>query len=184
MTIVLNPFTRRQIADSPYSHYEGDMDALPALVEANFEEQHPGYRDGVILVRVPPDGFYSSMVVLTEGQELTGSYSPRREGETPRLRVYAKGAKSPAAQVDIVLYRSDVLAEDGDNVLEAGSGGWEIISINASPVVGNVPIHPTTLMHNHFQSDGGTATNLSDADFVAMLEESFRYWADKAHCLP
>jgi len=36
------------------------------------------------------------------------------------------------------------------------------------------------LMHNHFGSDGGTRTNLSDEQFVAMLKDSFIFWSDKA----
>ena len=43
-----------------------------------------------------------------------------------------------------------------------------------------VPINPMTLMHNHFGSDGGTDTHLSDKDFVIMLREGFEFWKDKA----
>jgi hypothetical protein len=35
-------------------------------------------------------------------------------------------------------------------------------------------------MHNHFGSDGGTSTGLSDEEFVSMLRESFEFWQDKA----
>ena len=135
----------------------------------------------MILVRVPAEGFFTGVVTLTEGTELVGSFKARREGETPRKQVLAKGAKKlPAAQVDIVLYRTDVLAESGDNTLEVSQDNWEVISINASPVEGDIPINPITLMHNHFGSDGGTATNMTDEQFVAALREGFAFWADKA----
>ena len=79
-----------------------------------------------------------------------------------------------------MLYASDVLADDGDNELPPEEGNWEIISINASPSEDEVPINPMTLMHNHFGSDGGTDTNLSDKEFVKMLSEGFEFWKDKA----
>jgi len=84
--------------------------------------------------------------------------------------------------VEIVLYRSDVLAEGGDNSLESSTENWEIISVNASPTEGEMPIAPMTLMHNHFGSDGGTATNMTDAEFVQALRDGFKFWADKALC--
>ena len=82
--------------------------------------------------------------------------------------------------MDVVLYRSDVLAENGDNALESSEDNWEVVSINASPVEGEIPINPMTLMHNHFGSEGGTATNMTDVEFVAALREGFAFWSDKA----
>ena len=183
MTIAINPFAQRQTEDSPYSHYLGDFYEVAEMARANFESATPGYRDGVVTVRVRPEGFLSGVAQLAPGQELTGSYKSRREGETPRKQVLAKGAtKIPAVRVDLVLYRSDVLAEDGDNYLDPIKDNWEVISINASPVEGDTPIAPMTLMHNHFGSDGGTDTNMSDAEFVAALRAGFKFWADKAMC--
>lgn len=88
--------------------------------------------------------------------------------------------KLSAKSVDVVLYASTVLAEEGSNELPAEEGNWEIISVNASPIEGEMPINPDVLMHNHFGSDGGTETGLSDEDFVKMLRESFQFWKDKA----
>jgi len=39
-----------------------------------------------------------------------------------------------------------------------------------------------TLMHNHFGSDGGTDTKMSDSDFAAAMEVSFNYWKNKGMC--
>jgi len=137
----------------------------------------------VILVPVDPEGFLSGICQLEDGDKLTGEFKPRREGETPRKSITAVGReKMPAKSVEIVLYASTVLAEDGDNELPDIQGNWEIISINASPEEGEMPIDPYTLMFNHFGCDGGTATNLSDSEFVAMLREGFLWWKDKAKC--
>ena len=82
----------------------------------------------------------------------------------------------------MVLYSSTVLAEDGENELPAEEGNWEMISLNSSPVVGEMPINPMVLMHNHFGSDGGTATGLSAEEFEAQMRQSFLFWRDKAMC--
>ena len=181
MAIANNPFVLRHTQESPFSHFNGNIEDIPALAEKHFNNQSPGYRDGVILVEVPVEGFFTGVVTLTEGAELTGSFKARQDGETPRKEILAKGAsKIAAAKVEIVLYRSDVLAESGDNTLESSTENFEVISINASPTKGETPINPMTLMHNHFGSDGGTKTNMTDEQFVAALREGFAFWADKA----
>ena len=184
-TVVVNPFVLRQTADSPHSHFAGDggwdtlvARTLTAMAAGNAKQ---GYRDGVLEVIIDPTGILSGVAILADGVELVGAYKPRRPGETPRKEIRAKGAsKMPAATASIILYRADVLAEGGDNTLPADGGGWEIISLNASPVEGDMPIDPMVLMHNHFGSDGGTATGLSDSEFVALLRKGFEFWKNKA----
>jgi hypothetical protein len=181
--ILANTFVYRQTEDSPFSYYEGEWNELVDLVEHSYlnGDYEQGYRDGVILVNVEPSGFFSGIVTLTEGDELTGSFKPRRRGETPRKQVLAKGGKKiPAQSCQIVLYRGDVLAEGGDNDGNGTADQWEIISINASPVEGSAPIDPMTLLHNHFGSDGGTDTNMSDSELVKQLSISMEWWRDKA----
>lgn len=184
-TIVINPFALRQTESSPYSCFtgEGGWDTLLDRIRAAFAAGavRPGYRDGVVLVDIAPESLLSGVVTLTEGTELTGSFKARRAGEEPRKEVLAKGAsKMPAVSAYAVLYRADVLAEGGDNTLAADSGGWELISLNASPVEGEMPIDPMVLLHNHFASSGGTATGMTDAQLVAALRTSFAWWKDKA----
>ena len=183
MTLVVNDFVKRQTNESRFSHFGGTWPQLVGLVEENWESAKPGYRTGVILVPVPAHRFFSSIVELKEGDELAGTFTPRQEGEHPRKTLTTTSrTKTPASSVAIVLYASAVLAEDGDNELPPVEGNWEIISINASSTPGDTPIHPTVLMHNHFGSDGGTSTYLSDSDFVDMLRQSFEFWRDKAMC--
>lgn len=183
MKIIVSDFVMRQTPDSRFTHYEGTWEELRQQAEANFSQAREGYRPGVVLVEVPPDDYYSGIAQLHKGTRLTGGFESRREGEAPRKFVTSVGAtKLPAKHVDIVLYSSTVLAEDGDNHLPPEDGNWEIISVNASPTKDSPPIDPMILMHNHFGSDGGTATGLSDEDFVVMLRESFYFWKDKAMC--
>ena len=178
MIIKTNSFVRRQTASSRFSHPLCEWDKVLSMC---LDKPHrPGYRDGVILIDLDPGFFMSGVATLEEGDRLIGSFEARRAGETPRKAITATGKKIPAKSAYAVLYSSIVLAEDGSNELEPVEGNWELISINASPVEGEMPISPNVLLHNHFGSDGGTATGLSDSDFVAMLRESFNFWKDKA----
>ncbi len=183
MKVIANEFVKRQTSDSRFSHFEGTWDKIIDMVWQNWNTHCPSYRDGVITVNVPINGFYSGVIILESGDELSGGFEPRREGENPRKFVMVKGReKTPARSVDVVLYSSRVLAEDEDNELEPEDGNWEIISINASPIKEKMPINPTVLMHNHFGSDGGTNTQMSDSEFVEVLRDSFTHWKDKAMC--
>jgi hypothetical protein len=152
---------------------------LEALVEANWERQTPGYRDGVILVPVEPERFYTSIVQLKSGDKLAGEYKPRHEGEEPRKSMGVVGGKKmPAKSVEIVCYRADVLDEDGDRETPAD---WEIVSINASPFEEGVevPMPVGTLLANHFHLDGGTETNMTPEQLVNALHKSVLFWKDK-----
>ena len=180
MNFIANEFVKRQTIDSRFSHFDGTWDQVVDMVRQNWDSRRSSYRDGVVIVTVPVDGFYSGVVLLGPGDELSGGFESRRPGESPRKFVVAAGRrKARAKSVDVILYSSCVLSEDNDNQLPPDEGNWEIISINASPTVGAMPIDPMVLMHNHFGSDGGTETGLSDHNFVSMLRESFLFWRDK-----
>lgn len=183
--IAISEFVRRQTPTSRFSHFEGEWEKVRQLAVEHFDQATSGYRDGVLLVPVPPEGFYSSVAILQDGDILGGRYERRQAGEDPRKSVGAIAQpgqkKLPAKSVNIILYRHDVLAENNEHSCDAE---WEIISINASPVDGEMPMQPETLMANHFQISGGTATQMTDAEFVAELRRCFEWWSDKALLLP
>jgi hypothetical protein len=194
MQVLVNDFVKRQTADSKFSHFQGSFDGLRALVEEHFDNQKDGYTDGVILVTVPADLFFSPMCVLQAGDKIVGTYESRQDDEEPRLSLgVVGGTKKPAVNVEIVLYRSDILRTFKDTVLvkddsmipdaslEERKQTWEIISVNANSEEGDIPIDPMTFLHNHFGSDGGTATNMTAEEAMAVLRVSFEY--HKTHML-
>ena len=61
---------------------------------------------------------------------------------------------------------------------------WEIIAVNAHITNEEVPIQPNTLIANHFQLDGGTATGMSAVEFEEALRKSVLFWKDKAMVSP
>lgn len=179
-TVGTNTFATRQTAESEFTHFEGSFDEIAALAEAHLADAKPGYRDGVCLVPVPAAGFFCGVVELQEGDKLEGEFRARRQGEDPRKSVHAAKegrSKSPCVAVDVVLYRKDVLAEDGNN---STACEWEIVSINGRITEEEQPIHPNTLIANHFGLSGGTQTGMSAEEFEAALRVSVAYWKNRA----
>jgi hypothetical protein len=173
-TITVNPFVTRQTPESRFSHYEGSWEELEALVLEHFDKAQPGYRDGVVLVPVPPERFYASTVEVTEGMKLGARFEARQEGEAPVLSIVAHDVpKQLAKAVDIVLYRADVLAEDDDRSSEAE---WEIISVNARVSETPEPMDPVTMARNYLHLAGGTKGEFTAEEFA----EAIIYWA--THC--
>ena len=189
--IVLNPFVLRQTLESQFSHWEFSNDELASRTKTAFKagQVEEGYRPGVVLVQIDPEGVYTGVCQLEAGDTLAGRFEARRDGEDPRRSVWKVGGKKlPAKRVDVVLYASSVLAEDNSQSIPPEEGNWEVVSVNARLTEGPEPLKAGTLMANHFHqkgsSDGGTTTKMSDTEFVAALKESYEYWKDKASVAP
>ena len=183
--IGINNFVRRQTAESEFTHFDGTLEQVRDLTIEHFEKAQGSYHkeDGVRLVRVPAEGFFCGVVLLQEGDKLVGEYRARREGEEPRktLRVVREEGKSACVTVDVVLYRRETLQAEG----EACTGAdWDIISINGRVTEGEQPIHPDTLIANHFGLDGGTPTKMTPEQFETGLRESVLYWKSIAILAP
>jgi len=200
MKIDINEFVKRQTPDSEYSHFEGTWTELINLVEENFTNQTPGYRDGVILISVPPERFKTTIVNLKKLPDdacLIGKFKERREEEEPYLKVFVTGniinqcrtgrrqlySKPQAKKVDIVLYRHDVLKENNEQSTDAE---WEIISINANPDEQEVPMSPMTRARNVLEMKGGTNTKLeekSKEELIQLIKDMAKetvYWNQHA----
>ncbi len=176
MTIGINKFVLRQTAGSKYSHYVGSWEELRALTEKHFAEAKPGYRDGVLLVPVPSDGFFSGVVELTPDTPLKAVFEARKKGEAPYVQVEALGgAKLPAKVVDVVLYRRDVLLADGADKVST-EAEWEVISLNARPTEGPEPLTPMAMARNLLELPGGTKATYSAEEFARAIV----FWSSRA----
>jgi len=181
MTVVINEFVTRQTTKSEYSSPidSHSWDDVLDEIKDNFDKAYTGPLNGVLYVPLNPNNYLSAVAVLEEGDELVGEFKRRRGDEDPRMSFRVKKGKAPAKEAFAVLYSSTKLGT-GDRQLDPVEGNWECISLNAAPMEGEMPIDPTTLMHNHFGSSGGSATGLGDEAFVKQLRESFIWWRDKA----
>lgn len=179
-TFAFNPFARRQVANSRFSHFAGTEQELLNRVAAAFAERaHP---DGVVVLPVPADGFFTGHAQAQPGMKIEAKFESRRPGEAPRFHLGRlpeggdyESAKVPAVAVNIVLYPSTMLAPEGDNSLPAEAGNFEVVSINARPTLEEEPIAPEALIANHLGEDGGTDHGLTDAEFVVRLKASRAY---------
>lgn len=156
----------RHTPEGSYSHFEGSWDELAELVVAHFENAAPGNREGVVLVRVPPERFRSSVVAVGAGTELVADFYARAEGEEPFLRVRAVADKAPARFVEVVLYRRDLVDDefDADDPAE-----WGIVSVNASPTDDASPMDPVAMARNFLELPGGTKTDYSPEEFAQAI---------------
>lgn len=156
-------------------------DDLRTRVSAARLNARKGYRDGVWLVSIDPTGFKRRVRMLVDGDYLFGKFRPRVKGEQPRKKVGVLhvGELPDAVAVDAVLYSRATLEEGGDKVEEGVD--YEIVTFLAKDSQEDEPMDTETLLHNHFLSDGGTSTKMSDSEFVAALRKSHEYWKNRAH---
>lgn len=163
------------IREGANSYFTGTWEELETLVMEHFDnnEWGTGSQTGdVLLVTVPPEGFRTSIVEITdENRHLIEEVEKVRvEGEKPYIsQVIRKGmTKQPARFAKIVIYRADVLALDNDRTTDAE---WEIVSVNAQNDE-HTPMHPTTMLRNAQNETGGTLRTYSDAEWA----EAHAYW--------
>jgi hypothetical protein len=180
MTLIkCNNFVKRQTMSSPFSYYCGTWEDLEELAYLWFDDARPGYKEGVQLITVPARGFFSGLVQLVPqsadglATPLVAEFKPRAPGEDAVVAVTARGAKQPAAYVDLVIYAHDVLVEEGSASTDAA---WEIISINARVAEAPEPMLPVTMMRNFLGKTGGTRATYTAEEFAASIE----FWSKHA----
>ena len=185
MEVKTSKFVRRQTRESEFAYYNGEWEVLEEIA---FHLLYidgaitPGYRDGVILLRVPEslnENFYSSVVPITDDLQFETIFEPRRDGENPVKKSVAYGKKIHSKTTDIVIYSKDVLEEDPLNKLTLTGADWEIVSINCSPYEYSLPMTPTTKARNilactdHPFGRGGSCDPNSSAKDLA---ECVAFW--------
>ena len=167
VTIGVSEFVKRQTKDSQFTHYEGSWNDLANRTKEEFEKGNytEGYRDGVILVHMDNSyGVNSSEVGLFytytdfpmfDGMKLDAQWAktPGREHEPSKLQVKILEPKIKCNYVDIVLYRKDVLEEDGDPVTGCD---WDVVSINGRLKKEPHPMDALTIVRNWLHLKGGT----------------------------
>ena len=178
MLLAMNTYARRHTAESRFSHFAGDEAELLSLVVAAMEEEdwEPSISngepmDGVVLVNVPPIGFFSGVVEVTHETELVATFGSRFPGEAPYIQVQAVGEKLPAHAVQVCIYRHDILGDEASTDAE-----WEIVSINARPTLAPEPPTPMAMARNMLGMEGGTQREYSAEDFAKAIV----YWSTRA----
>lgn len=165
MQVGINEFAKRHTRESKFSYYSGSWESLQVLVEKAMLEgkTSTGYKEGVLLVEVPPEGFFSGVVKLKEGMEIHASFERRRPEEEPLITKTAEGEKVPARVVEVVIYSNAVLLEGKENSTDLP---WEIISINARTALGSEPMDIGAMCRNQLMLEGGTGAVYSSEEWA------------------
>ena len=180
-TIGVSEFVKRQTKDSTFTHFINSNQALIDIVRMQIGEGNytKGYRDGVILVHMSKiwakEFLTFDAYPMFEGMKLDAHWArvPGREHEPAKLQVKILEPKIPCNYVDIILYRKDVLEEDGDNVTGAD---WDIISLNGRLKKDPPPIDPMTLVRNWLHLPGGTEMkDTTPEEMLTILCDSVLY---------
>ncbi len=177
-TIVgVNSFVERQTKESGKT-YSKEMTfeemaeyASHQIKKGNYKE---GYRDGVILVPVEKKiihNFICPIIKIDENTKLIAEYTKRRDNEEPYIKISAlNGTTVKTGNVDLILYRKDVLEETNENETDKD---WELISFHAMPdEINNLPMGVVTMMRNQLQLKGGTKGYYSSEEWA----ESVNFW--------
>ncbi len=178
MTVVaVNDFVRRQVKGSGKT-YSPDLSfeeiAHHAEEQYGKGEYEMGYRDGVIIVNAASwlvHHFICPYVEIDEQTRLKAEITQRSPEEEPYIRIRAlSGEPVPAQQVQLILYRHDVLAENDEF---SSNAKWELISIHAIPKgIKTLPMGPVTMMRNQLELPGGTKARYSSEEWA----QSVRFW--------
>lgn len=178
--IECNTFVKRQTKESPFSDFDGSWDELAKLAELYFNTKNMrvGYKFGVVLIDVARESdiakFRSGVVTLTETTPLTVEFKARREGEIAFLNVLARGVKTAAKRVDIVLYSRALLVEEGEQV--PNDVDYQIVSVNARTQDEPEPMTPTAMARNFLGLPGGTKAEYTAEQFAQAIV----YWSTHA----
>jgi hypothetical protein len=178
--IGISEFVLRQTAESQFTHFNGDWEELRQMVTKvlieNTMKLIEGYRKGVILVPVAPDRFYTyTDFPMFVGMKMSCEWAKTsgREYEPAKLQVKILEPKIKCNYVDIVLYKRDVLEEDGDSVTGAE---YDVISINGRLKKEPHPMDPMTIVGNWLHLKGGTEMKgKTEKDVLNMLCESIMF---------
>ena len=132
-----------------------------------------GYRDGVVLIELKDDTakqFICPLIKIDKNTILSAKNIQRRKDEEYYIQIRALNGKSLAThQVDLVLYRNDVLKETNEVSTNAD---WELIAFMANPEKINIPMGPVTMMRNQLQLKGGTKGIYSSENWA----QSIQFW--------
>ena len=177
-TIVgVNSFVKRQTKESGKT-YSKKMTfkelAEYASEQIKNKKYKKGYRDGVILVSVEKkmiDNFVCPIIKIDQNTQLKAEYVKRRENEEFYIRMRAlNGTPLKTKNVDLILYRNDVLKETNENETNTE---WELISFHAIPDgINDLPMGPITMMRNQLELEGGTKGIYSSEQWA----ESVNFW--------
>ncbi len=176
-SVGVNSFVKRQTKESGKTYAKKlsfEDIAKHASIQLTKGYYSKGYRDGVVLVAVDKkniNDFICPIVKIDKNTKLIAEQVKRRDEEEPYIRIRAlNGTPLKTKNVDLILYRNDVLKETNEAETD---NEWELISFHAIPnEIKKLPMGPVTMMRNQLELKGGTKGNYTSDEWA----ESIKFW--------
>jgi hypothetical protein len=176
MNIRCNHFVLRQVAGSPFSHFDGTWAELEELAHQALALRGPWSEtaEPILCLPVNPYRFHSGIVEVTTETQLVPSFASRAISEAPFIDVRAKGKKLRALNVDLILYSHAHLGAD----VSYPDSTLEIVSINARITTAAEPMTPMAMARNYLGLPGGSPRSYTPLEFA----QSIHFWSTHAMC--
>ena len=180
---------KRHLEELQFTHFDGSWDELIKITKEQIKLGNwtDGYRDGVRKVHMSKEDckkFYGyDGFKKFEGMKMEAVVEkvPGREHEPAKLQIRNLEPKIRQRYCDIILYRKDVLEEDGDPVT---GDDWEVISINGRFHKDPAPMEPLTMVRNYRHLQGGTEMKGKDpVEFLDELMDAVLYEKGMKHLI-
>ena len=173
--VAVNTFVKRQIKGSGKTYSDNltfneiALDAQTQMANKNYDD---GYRDGVRIVQASKKNikhFYCPFVRINSNTQLISRVVKRQDNEENYIQTRATtGKQLEAENVEYILYRHDILAENSEN---STNEDWELISIHAIPKgIDKMPMGPVTMMRNQLNLEGGTRAHYTSEEWAEAVE--------------
>ncbi len=171
----VNTFVKRQVEGSGKTYAQTltfDEIAKHAEYQMIKEKYSEGYRDGVRIVHADQSiikDFICPYVKLNKNTKLISKLTRRREKEEFYIQTRAlNGDRVVTGNVDLILYRKDVLEENDER---STNHEWELISFNAIPIgIEYLPMGVVTMMRNQLNLIGGTRARYSTEEWAYSVD--------------
>lgn len=179
-TIAINPMLHAiNPLDGIFATTTHSNEELLTLAHTNWDNWEPGtgaVNGDVRLINVPPQGFYTSILAITDTNRhmIREHTEARMEGETPVTHKVIDLPKKPAEHAQLIAYKAELLEEDRSSDTE-----WEVIAVLAW--VGNEapPMDIREMERNASGETGGTDRMYSEEEW----EISRSFWSDHAYAI-
>ena len=179
-TVGVSDFVKRQIKNTGKTYSSLTFEEIATYAEKKLNKGvfKEGYRDGVVLISVDKrlhKKFICPFVKIDMNTKLKAEVNKRRNNEEHYIRIKAiDGKELETGNVEIILYRNDVLKETKE---QSTKNDWELNSFHAIPKgIKSLPMGPVTMMRNQLQLKGGTKGHYKSEQWA----ESVYFWQNYA----
>jgi len=160
----------------PYTLFKGDPEELIRLIKKRWHQRYLANGnstiDKVCAVSVNPNQFVCPVVRIEDDMICHAKVIRRRPEEAPYIQTTVEGSPLKALTAEIILYSAAELEQTNERSTDSD---WEIISINASPVI-KEPMTPLAMARNQLEMPGGSPRHYSSDEWALAVW----YWSQHA----